>query len=538
MKIWKKLSLLLSLSFMFSTLTACDALFGGGESASESEQISQSEEGTSEENSEQEEETPKTTETYELAVSAQVAATDRGVDMKVEVDTSNLDMDEETATVMGVLQEVYYVDDFLYAQDPDSGIWVKMPSSMAYMMGENAAMWTDMLLTASDVVKTIKETSAANATITMDYADDMNNFLDYMSTVTDQTPLVDVLDAVLAIDGYSYQMLIDDVLGLNLGAYTVSEVYATVQDLVVANTEYATLPEFKDALFADEDFYAMLVDALGEEAALTAKEYDIAAAEVRYGNWTMDQVLCEISDDEIQTVEILVRGISTALGEVTLADVFGADAGVTEIALLCSMIEVSEYKIVTDIKASRGKLAGASIAFDFAVEINIGTEILEYVIGMDMEVEFVDEVVAPTGAMTMCNECGQPTTDFYNNEVYLCEDCKANMDARYGEYSFVYYSSSTGSSRTSDPDNYPADRVVEANHMSLVVNEDGTAVLTAPWGTFPAVWYENGYAVVAETHGTAYISFQYEGDNVILTMDFYGGEELGESYYEYYVFKK
>ncbi len=537
MKIWKKLSLLLSLSFMFSTLTACDALFGGGDSSSAGGETSQSEEVTSDENSEKEEETPKTTETYEFAVSAQVAATDKGVDMKVNID-SDVAVDEETATVMGVLQEVYYVDDFVYVQEPDSGIWVKSPSSVAYMMGVDAAMWTDMMLTASEVVKAVKETSAANATITMDYADEINEFLDYMSTVTDQTPLVDVLDAVLAVDGYSYQMLIDEAIGLNLGAYTVSEVYAAVQDLVVSNTEFDTLPEFKDALFADEDFYATLVEALGEEAALTAKEYDIAAAEVRYGNWTMDQVLCEISDDQFQTVEILIRGASAALGEVTLADVFGADAGVAEIALVCSVIEVTEYSIVTEVTAARGKIAGASIAFDFAVEINMGTEIMEYVFGIDMAVEFVDEVVAPTGAMTMCNECGELTTDFYNNEVYLCEECKAQLDARYGEYSFVYYSPSTGSSRTSDPDNYPADRVVEADHMSLVVNEDGTATLTAPWGSFPAVWDENGYAVVADGHGTAYINFQYEGDTVILTIDFYGGEELGESYYEYYVFKK
>jgi hypothetical protein len=385
----------------------------------------------------------------------------------------------------------------------------------------------------------------------MSYADDVNLVLQYLATLNSETLVVDVIDTFLAFEDLSYDAIIEDLLSRQLGALTVEQVYAMVEAKLIAGTEFTSLQEMKEALFANEEFYNALVVEIGAENAEIAKGFDLNSIVTDYGEMTLDDVINVASEEQIQTVEIFIRAFDTEFKKVTLGDIFGTmddtQDDVTEYMEATSNVEyyfeelafinVTKFDVTATTDSTLGKLSAAQVTVDFAMEVDTDEAIMELVFDLDMGINFVDEVTAPTGAMTMCYGCSQGTTSLYG-EVYLCDECKALSDARYGEYSFVYYSTSRGVSKTADADAYPADTVVGADYLSLVINEDGTATLTAPWGTFDAVWYENGFAQVGDNHGTAHITYEYIEEEVVFYMDFYGGETLGEDYYEYYVFKK
>ena len=560
MKIWKKLTLLLSLSFAFSSLTACDMLFGGTEESSSS---------NSETSESGEPEPIKMTAKYDFAIAADVAETENGYDMKLGLKAEGLPEDEETKMVLSALNEIYYVDDFIYAQNPETKKWHKSSSTLGYLMAEEGQeVYAQAMTSVSQAIAELKSMEATDSTVTMSYAEEINRVLDYLAELNSETLLVDVIDDVLALEDTSFDQIVNKLVSYKLGEYTVAQVYAKAEEYVVNETEFESLQELKTALFADEAFYQAIQAEFGEEAAQTAKDFDISTVVTDYGTMTMDDVFAELVGDESATIEVFITMFAQELKQVTLGDIMGVGPGAgmgniimtpsSEIGYMAaatepenaavyyfealSMIEVSKFDMVATLDANAGKLSSAKVEFDVAIQLDMGDMIMEYAVGLDMTLNLVNKVVAPTDVVTMCYNCDQETDLLYKDKVYLCEDCKARIDARYGTYGFVY--KQVGDySVTSNPENYlGTDRTVGSDWITVVLNEDGTGTVTDEVGTYAFTWTEDGTLESGDYYGSFYYDYVTTEDgeiqNVIVYVDCWKiNEDMEEVYYRY-IFQK
>lgn len=529
MKLWKKFALLLSLSFAFSSMAACDSLVGGDEeessSVSNSESVSEdNSESVSEDNSEGEE--VEVDETYNIAVEADVATTDTGFDMKlgIDLDEKLLGDGEDAAEIAKAISEVYFVDGFAYVQLEDG--WEKSPCSIFYEMNDET--FVDAYGFTSSLLAELSNVSASSTTTTLSLANDVNSVIDYLVELNSETKLVDVIDDVLALEGTSYTELMTGISEMNLGAITVAEVYDEVNAIVVE--EFAcTLPELKEAMFADEAFYAAIVEEFGEENAQAAKDFDITTVKTEYGTMTMDDVLNWATDGDVATVAILISAFNAELQEVTLGDIFGtqdpssmdSEDTVEYYFEDLAVIEFAKLDVTASLEATGGKLATAVLDFAVVVEIGEGNDAVSCAFNASYTLNFVDEIVAPANAIVTCYACGEAVdVELYDNEVYYCADCKAKLDAIYGEYTLESYY-------------FNGEERVLSKTLTVVLSEDGT--WASYYGGAPdrsGEWTEfYGYETLADGSYLQYSLYYSEDETqIIISADIY---ETDGDYSEY-----
>ena len=237
MKFWKKIAAVLSVTFAFSSFAACD----GGKSNSAN---SSGNEVSSEESFEQESSMPETgatKQTYNVDVDMKLAQTQEGVDMQISFAAP-----EETTG------EIRLVDGFAYLME--EGLWMQASSKV----GADDDSMNALMASFASVMEDILEQEATSATLTLSYKNEVNAVLDYIGKLKKQTPLVKIVDDMLAPMDTSLADIKNYIIDNQVGLMTVGQIHENINAYIVENTEYADIDEAVDYLLSDEQIASML----------------------------------------------------------------------------------------------------------------------------------------------------------------------------------------------------------------------------------------------------------------------------------------
>lgn len=471
MKIWRMLALALGCTFTVSAFTACEGIGGLFDKGDSSEEISSSQ------SSFVEEQDKKTTHTYNVTGVFNVAQTEEGADFQVNITAPELaQLNEQTATIVQMLQNVYFVDGYVYYNSGTS--WAQSPATIWAGLEEEGADPREIQGAITEAINTLKEYASTSATISMSYKNEVNAILDYFGSLTPQTTLLAVTDKVLAFADTSIEDIKTYIIENEVGSKTLGEVHTMINDYLAENTEYADIDEAVEALLEKPEVAMMFEEIAGEFITVEeVVEMDLDAEIDKHAKMTVDEFLnrvieilesdgsefvpssmkeipnagiesistTEESEEENEwetiTIEGLVTELEATLQETTLGDILPNDAWMT--LAMCNAIEVTKCDITLTTEATFGEFNSAVLGFVFAVEVeNIPNVVTEYVLNIDLTVTLVDEITAPSGVVYMCYECEKNNLEDSSvapreNGYVLCDVCLEQMSWEICEYCYT-----------------------------------------------------------------------------------------------------
>ena len=469
MKIWRKLAILLGLTFAFS-FTACEMPFGDKDS-SEDSSSSIGDSGSTI--------TPDVdvdnVETYNFNISVKIADEENGGDYQISITAPEItELGGEAAMAVAMLENIYVVDGFTYIKQGET--WMQSDVSIWALLEQSGIPAEDAKTEITNLFAELKELEIPTTSIKYSYANEVNATLDYIGALSKQTTLMTVVDDALGFVDTSFAEIKTYIIEQEVGSMTVGEMHTAINGYLAENTEYADIDAVVEYVLSMEEVAPLVEEISG--GAMTAADIiamDVDEMLVEYHTMTVDDLinmaimlisssqgeqggaapLPEIeggvetvsatleednanSESAMQeiTLEGLVEMAEGYLNTTTLGDLIPDDE-VWMAVMMCNALNVTKCDIVLATESVFKELKSASVDFAFAVEM-LGAEKVTYELNVALDVAFVETIAAPTNAYRTCYACGANSVETTvlprENGYVLCNACNETFDWEYCEY--------------------------------------------------------------------------------------------------------
>lgn len=361
----------------------------------------------------------------------------------------------------------YLIDGFAYMQDPDDETgktFEKSSRPIADMLMEELLGAADIDLSAilEEIASTETEIALPEISIpadviknflndeftliqkgdvtrvTLDLKEEFNDSMKYIGSLSVNTKVGDIVNKALGdIDeNLTWQTVTDAVKGA--GSVKVGLLIYTLDGAAESATGMG-LQEIKDALLSEQTIYDALAKALGAEMMEEVKNTTVNDFVTAYGEYTVNNLLQMVTEDETVTVAGAVDRVESVLSTTTLGDLMETEEEKEEFAEMISLfkgIRAEELNANLIFTVKNGTLTRAEVSQNVKITVSVQgmsmsvfSNVSFYAENFNAEAQTI-ALPADSTVVVCCDDCeAEVTEDDYCDicKAYLCETCHGSV---------------------------------------------------------------------------------------------------------------